>query len=135
MKQDLYDLLLRSLDQELSTKETNLLEKALAKSPELRKEKEQLLATRNLFANWTVAKDPSFSSAVMNRIGEIKQKLPNSFSPSVIRLFPSVAAACIIFIMIMLLNIYLTDGSLSSEAMLGLENLYPEEAEFTDLDF
>ncbi len=135
MEKHLHQLLLRSLDFELSTEEATRLEQALKNDSALRKEQEELLATRQLFANWSVAEDLDFSAGVMQQLEGLAKKTTESFSRSIIRLFPRVAAACVIFILAFLLNIYFVEGSLSPEVMLGVDNLYPGEAELTNLDF
>ncbi|MFK8104076.1 MAG: anti-sigma factor [Saprospiraceae bacterium] len=134
MENHLHQLLLRSLDFKLSDEEATRLEQALKRDPALRKERAELLATRQLFSNWSVAKDPDFSAKVMQQLENFAIKSTESFSRSIIRLFPRVAAACVIFILAFLLNIYFVEGSLSPEVMLGIDNLYPGETELTNLD-
>lgn len=125
MEKTMKDLLLYSLDNELTPDQQVHLEKALAESAELRQEKQQLLQMRSLVAGLRVRRDLSFPERVMNRL-HIKEK--RGFFSDLVALSPKVAAACIVFMLATIVGIYVREGSLSSDVIIGVEELTPEDA-------
>ncbi len=125
MENTLKDLLIFSLDNELTLAQQAHLEKALAESETLRQEKEQLLQMRTLVAGLRVHRDMSFPERVMNRL---HKKEKRGFFADLVALSPRVAAASVIFIITMTLGIYLREGSLSPDVIIGIEELTPEDA-------
>lgn len=125
MEITLKDLLIHSLDNELTPTQQAHLEKALVESETLRQEKEQLLQMRSLIAELRVRRDLSFPERVINRL-HTKEK--RGFFSDLVALSPRVAAASVIFIVAMTVGIYLREGSLSSDVIIGIEELTPEDA-------
>ena len=125
MKQDLHQLLIRSLDETLTPQEQQRLDDALSASTKLRQEKAQLLQMRNLVAALRVKRDTNFAERVMARIS---RKEDASLLNGIVSLFPKLAAACLLVFMLSLLGIYTYQGSLSGEVIIGVENLLPEDA-------
>lgn len=119
------DLLIYSLDNELTPAQQADLEKALAESEALRQEKEQLLQVRTLVAGLRVRRDLSFPERVMDRL---HKKEKRGFFSDLVALSPRVAAASILFVLAMTIGIYLREGSLSSDVIIGVEELTPEDA-------
>lgn len=76
-------------------------------------------------------KDPKFADRVMYQLQQTKK---SEFSASIIALFPKVAAACVLLLLCSLLGIYFTEGSLSTEAIIGFQDLAPEDA-YALIDF
>lgn len=122
---DPLNLLLHSFDNELTPEQATQLEAALANSPELREEKVRLLEMRALFSAAKMEADHTFVNRVMLRIEEVKS---TSFSKVIVNLFPKVAAACVVFILATLIGIYVTEGTLSADAIMGIEDISVEEA-------
>lgn len=125
MEKTIKDLLLYALDNEITPAQQVHLEKTLAESEDLRQEKEQLLQMRTLVSELRVRRDLSFSERVMTRL---HQKEKRGFFSDIVSLSPKVAAACIIFMLATTVGIYMREGSLSPDVIIGIENLTPEDA-------
>lgn len=75
MNKKILKLLYRSFDEDLDEKEQKLLEEALKKSEELRREKEQILAQRQAVSQSAVKSfKPFFAERVMKRINALGKK-------------------------------------------------------------
>ena len=117
-----YALLLKSLDQTLHPDEQNQLDQALAQSEDLRREKKSLMALRLALSRQAVSTTPSnFSQVIWQKVQQPKVILLN-------RWMPQIAAACLILLCTALIGIYTLEGTLSTEALLGIQDLSPEEA-------
>lgn len=125
MNKEVLDLLIYSFDSELSSEEALQLEKALAASAELRLEKERIVKTRQLMESFDLGPDHTFVNSVMKKI---KRKVEPAFNRVIIQLFPKVAAACLLLFLITLLGVYVTEGNLSADAIIGIEEISIEEA-------
>ncbi len=113
-------LLYRSLDEELQGKEKTLLEEALGKSAELRRERERLLEQRRAI---TEGPRPgfraSFADRVMSRLdslGERKNGL-EAFYESLLMMFRRFALAGALLLLLLLLYNWRVGDVLSSEEM------------------
>lgn len=124
----LLDLLIRSLDHDLSEEDQVKLENALADSKDLRKEKEQLIRMRKLMATQSLQFDDSFTQRVMSRVNQEKKRriIEFDFMKDLNRVFMRVAISGVAAIVILLLTIYLTAGSFSLDSLSGTES-YSEE--------
>lgn len=120
---DIKALLIRSIVEELSESESAQLEAALAESEALRRERSELLRTRNLLRHARPPADPGFADRVMQKLEEHQ-----SATALIVRLFPRVAAACAIVLVALSLFFYFEAGSLSADILVGLEDLSIEEA-------
>lgn len=118
-------ILLRSLDQELTSEEQAQLEAALLESAALRQEKAELLQMRELVAGLRMRRDSDFPVRVMTRL---RKERKGSFLADLVSLSPKVAAACILFMLATLFSIYLREGRLTPEVIIGVEHLTPEDA-------
>lgn len=75
MNKKILKFLYRSFDEDLDEKEQKLLEEALKKSEELRREKEQILAQRQAVSQSAVRSfRPFFAERVMSRINALGKK-------------------------------------------------------------
>ena len=122
------DLLIRSLDGPLDTAEAKDLAVALQLSSELREEKRQLLAMRELLKGMGNIPAPNIADAV---IEEVQSPV---LSRQLSHMLPRVAAACILLIIGGILGIYFSEGSLSVEAITGVNELPPEDV-YTYLNY
>lgn len=127
-KEDIQELLLRSFDQELPAGETARLKAALAGSEELRREKRQLEKLRAALRSLQAGANEGFADGVMARLKA------SPVEATLLALLPRVAAGCLIFILLALIGIYLAEGSLSADAIIGVSNLAPEDA-YTYLEY
>jgi hypothetical protein len=117
-----YELLLRSLDEPLKPEEQVLLDAALLRSEDLRKEQAQLLTFRRLAASQHYQFRPFFAGRVMNRIMEqaYGRVMGIPILPSV---FKRVAIPALAVIVVLLMGVYFMDGSLSVDAVIGTNGL------------
>ncbi len=126
MNEKMKELLVYALDNPVDEVQQAILEEALAQSPDLRLEKEQLLQMRTLIQHLQLPSDERLVNAVMDSL-EHKQRTKNSLS-LIIHLFPSVAAACIGFILLACATIYLIEADWIPEVVAGTSDLTIEEA-------
>ena len=119
------DLLIRSFDEELSPDDAVMLEDALKQSSALRAEKQRLEQMRRAIAELQAPEDGQFAQRVMAKLREGRKKTLNS---RLVSIFPKVAAACLLVFMLSLLAIYFSSGTLSIDAIIGVEELTPEDA-------
>lgn len=125
MNEKALDLLIYSLDNELNPNQKVMLDQFLSESAELRAEKEQLLKMRHALSEIKETSHSYLSEAILNKI-EAPQEA--EFQAIIMQLFPKVAAACVLVIMVTIFATYYYTGSLSAEAMVGIQNLSPEDA-------
>lgn len=128
-------LLIHSLDNELSSKQQEQLEVYLADSEALRHEKELLLEMRSGLADLKVDSEKGFADQIVRQLNTSERKAPTpDLQLIIMNLFPKVAAACVIVLVVAVLATFLMEGSLSMEAFIGLQDLSPEDA-YTLLDY
>jgi hypothetical protein len=120
MKQEWLDLLIYSMDNSLTPEEQKTLDEALSLSKALRKEQEQLLAMRNLLSQNTPPASPIF---VENVIAKLARPQQPKLTTIIVDLYPQIAAACVLFIAVALSAIYVSEGSLTYDALVGVNEL------------
>ena len=121
-KETIQELLLRSFEQELSDEEQSRLDAALTGSEELRREQQQLEKVRHLLGSLQIAPDNGFVDSV------IEQLNTSPVEATLLSILPRAVAACLIVLLLTLIGIYLAEGSLSTDAIIGVNNLVPEDA-------
>ncbi len=109
----------RSLDGGLSPKEEHALQQALQASAELREEQEKIRRLRSALRDFQPAVDEGFTRRVFSKVRE------ESVTAHWLR---SVAAACLLLIASAFIGLYLAEGSLSQDTLIGVEELQPEDA-------
>ncbi|GEM_PF-1954352 len=125
MEQTSKELLFLSLDNELTTAEQTRLDAVLTESEALQQEKEQLLQMRSLVVNLRVRRDNDFSARVATRLKKQKKR---GFWSDIVAISPKVAAACTALMIATLMGIYIREGSLSRDIIIGVDHLTPEDA-------
>ena len=120
-------LLIYSLDNELTEREQEQLNIALENSAELQEKRNKFMKMRKFVTDFEVSENANFSKKVLQKIRFI-QKKKESFGANIVAMFPNVAAACIAILIVSLLAIQWTDINLSSEALVGVEDLNVEDA-------
>ncbi|MCB1124594.1 MAG: hypothetical protein KJT03_23785 [Verrucomicrobiae bacterium] len=118
-------LLIRSLDQELTPEEAARLRQALEKSSDLRAERQRLQLMRQRIAALRLAENPVFVEDITNRLIELGKE---TLTRTMAAIFPKVAAACLLLLLLSLAAIYFTTGALSVDAIIGIDELTPEDA-------
>ena len=121
IKKEIHKLLVRSLDEELSSSEKEKLEVCLSESSELRDEKRELLKMRNIISSTRYSFDAGFHAKVMERIAEEKEPLilRPEFNRFLFTVFKRVALTGVAAIIILFLSIYLSDDSFSFHSITG----------------
>jgi anti-sigma factor RsiW len=118
-----YELLLRALDETLSAEQTAQLERALTESNWLRQERARLLRLRAHCAALRLPEDEEFADRLMPRLA------PARMIAHTIAHFSLRAAAIFVFVFLLaLLSVYLTEGSLTPEAIIGTRDLSVDDA-------
>ena len=121
IQKELYDLLLRSFDEELNSSETKKLELNLSGSAELREEKRRLLEMRKIVSSNQYSFSSGFQEKVMTKVYEEKEPLilRPEFNRSLFTVFKRVALTGVAAIIILFLSIYLTDDSFTFNSLTG----------------
>ncbi len=119
------ELLIRSMDVELTESDAKRLEQALSDSAALRDEKARLMSIRKELSNWGVPEDPTFADRVLSQLGK---QVEEDLSAVIFRLFPRVAAACVLILGVALGAIYVTEGSLMMDTIIGVNEVLLEDA-------
>lgn len=126
MKSNWMDLLFRFFDGELSANEREELETALQNSPELREEKKQLAAVRELIASGAVRKfQPFFAARVMQRIQA--ETSEEDFFESLIWMFRRVALAGALTVILLFASALLTGRASSLSTLFGMPQVTIED--------
>jgi anti-sigma factor RsiW len=126
MKKEERDLLIKSLDSELSASEDHILQKALNMSEELRNEREQLLEMRDVLKT---EGEKSFSSGFEDRVmAKVQSRQSENFTLYLLRVFKPVAIAAILLIIITAsINVWNSD-QISLDGVMAIRDVSPEEA-------
>ncbi len=129
---DMYELLLRSLDEELSPTEQHKLQIGLQENEALRTAQQQLLAARALLAGQEFDFKSGFEERVMTSVRKLEAEKGKtySFDSSLLLAFKRVAVSGIAAILILLAMTYYQHQSLSINAITGLNKLDPEDLTF-----
>jgi len=116
---ELKELLIRSFDETLLPGEAEKLEKALLHSEELRREKKELEDMRRLLSEFSPSFDSGFSQSVLEKTAYIDEATDTGLYP----LFKRFALGAVAAIVLLLVSVYFTDGTISTDAVLGLTDL------------
>ena len=126
MNTHIRQLLIRSLDQQLSQEELLELNLALEKNPALRNEQQELIETRKLIENQQFGFQPFFASKVMQKLQKTAKSgkdLLESMYFAFLRISLPTLAVCIV----LLLLIWYNEGSFSIETLTGVSDLSFDE--------
>lgn len=132
-KNQLYHLLLRSLDESLSKQEQSQLETALSQSAELRAEKKQLLEVRALLERQETAYQfkPFFAGRVIEKIRLEKnpsiQTSNIDFLTALVLSFQRLAVPSFTLICLLLAYTYFTTDTLTLQAVMGISDVALED--------
>ena len=124
-KQHLHNLLHRSLHENLSKQEEQMLQEGLEQDRELRAEKKNLLAFQELLAGQDFRFKPFFSGRVMQEIDVSRQ--PKGLLSSINYAFMRISLPTMIAIFIWILTFWGAEGSLSVDGVLGFAELSYDE--------
>ena len=114
MKEKLLDLLHKSFDSSLTSKEREILKKGLSESAALRKEKEKVELMRERLADSKQGTfNPFFAERVMNRIKtnqKLQQEKRTSFDSLVVLFRPIAITTAVLLIILLSYNMKKTDN-------------------------
>ncbi|MEL6657991.1 MAG: hypothetical protein AAFN81_04875 [Bacteroidota bacterium] len=113
----------RSLDEPLSTAEQVLLTEVFDDFPELREEVERLEEMSQLFTQLRAEPSADFAQRVIGVL-----PAPLVWYRPLIKRWSAVAAAACVALLLALSFIYINSGTLETEAILGLEEIWVEDA-------
>lgn len=113
----------RSLDEPLSTAEQVLLTEVFDDFPELREEVERLKEMSQLFTQLRPEPSADFAQRVIGVL-----PAPLLWYRPLIKRWSAVAAAACVALLLALSFIYINSGTLETEAILGLEEIWVEDA-------
>lgn len=116
-----YDLLYASFDRKLTVGERALLNDRLAADPILRKEKLEIEKIRNRMKGTSFHFKAGFAERVLSKIKDTVPVIEMDFSIQLVSLFKKIALTGVAAIIILLITIYLTAGSLNKETVVGVD--------------
>ena len=123
---DVLELLIYSLDNELNSDEEKLLENAIDKSPELRAERDRYLKLRKMVAGVESSIPVGFADDVMRKWSSKKHQ--HSFGNRIVHLFPRVAVAAAIILLVTWSAVYFGGENIMMDTLTGLDDMSPDEA-------
>ena len=126
------EILLKSFDTELTPEEQKLLDNALQRSEELRKEKQEIEQMRNLLSGQEASFKSGFEDRVMDRLETQPTASPKAIE--MVSIFKRVAITGMAAIIALLITIYFVDGTLNLDSLFGLTNYSPDGAELSMLN-
>lgn len=129
-KEEIRDLLYRSMDTTLSKDEQALLDKGLAIFPFLSEEKKQLLSIRSSLKDLTPSRSPAFVDAVMGKIEDVESNEENGedLESILVYLFPKAIAACFAFVVLSAIYLYYIEGVSTMDTFTGVDYILSDEA-------
>lgn len=126
MKDKALDLLIHSLDNELTPAQKEQLAFYFEEYPSLKEEEEKLRTLRIALSNLQTDNQSSIADKVIGKLST--RKIETDFQAVIMQLFPKVAAACLLVIVVTILATFYVEGSLSADALVGIQDLSPEDA-------
>lgn len=120
---EINDLLIRSINEKLTAEEDKKLQDALKKSAELRDEKAKLIKVKELISSRSHKFSDGFHSRVMQAVSEEKKGrvLSVNFGRNLTSMFNRVAVAGVAVIILLVISLYLSQGSLDVNTITGVE--------------
>lgn len=127
MIKKLKKLFIKSFDDNLSLKEQEELQKGFGGYSEIEQKKEELSSLIRVLQKRNYSFQPGFSEKIMHKIESVSSlAIPNPreyFEAQLNLLFRWVAPVGTAAIIIFLISLYLTQGSISVNTITGIENL------------
>ena len=123
INQEMYDLLIRSMNDQLTAEEDKQIQQALKGSSELRDEKIKLSKVGKLLSSRNHSFSDGFRNRVMQAVGyEKKGKVISiDFSRSFTSMFNRIAVAGVVAILLLVISLYISHGSLNINTITGVE--------------
>ena len=123
INQGMYNLLIRSMNDQLTAKEEKQLQQALKGSSELRDEKIKLNKVGKLLSSRNYSFSNGFHSRVMQAVSNEKKGkvISMDFTRSFTSMFNRIAVAGVAVIALLVVSLYISHGSLNVNTFTGVE--------------
>ena len=123
INQEMYDLLIRSMNDQLTVEEDKQLQQALKGSSELREEKIKLNKIGKLISSRNYSFSDGFHSRVMQAVSDEKKGkvISIDFARSFTSMFNRIAVAGVAVIALLVISLYISHGSLNVNTITGVE--------------
>ena len=119
----MFDLLIRSMNDRLTTEEDKQLQQALKGSSELREEKIKLNKVGKLLSSRNYSFSDGFRNRVMQVVSDEKRGkvISVDFTRSFTSMFNRIAVAGVAVIALLVISLYISHGSLNVNTITGVE--------------
>ena len=119
----MYDLLIRSMNDQLTAEEDKQLQQALKGSSELGDEKIKLSKVGKLLSSRNHSFSDGFRNRVMQAVGDEKKGkvISMDFTRSFTSMFNRIAVAGVAAILLLVISLYISHGSLNINTITGVE--------------
>ena len=123
INQGMYNLLVRSMNDQLTAEEEKQLQQALKGSSELRDEKIKFNNVRKLISSRNHSFSDGFHSRVMQAVSNEKKGkvISMDFTRSFTSMFNRIAVAGVAVIALLIISLYISHGSLNVNTFTGVE--------------
>jgi len=123
INQEMYDLLIRSMNDQLTAGEDMQLQQALKESSELRDEKIKLNNIGKLLSSRNHSFSAGFHSRVMLAVSDEKKGkvISLDFTRSFTTMFNRIAVAGVAVIVLLVVSLYISHGSLNVNTFTGVD--------------
>lgn len=129
MPLDIEQLLLESNFRMLTPEEQSQLDSALEASPSLRREAAEIQVIKSMLRDLKAPADETFHRRLLQQLSD-RKSVRTDWMAQVVRFFPRAAAAGLVVLAIAMVSIYLSEGSLDMNSLIGVDGLPPAEAEY-----
>ena len=123
INQEMFDLLIRSMNDRLTTEEDKQLQQALKGSSELREEKIKLNKVGKLLSSRNYSFSDGFRNSVMQAVSDEKKGkvISMDFSRNFTSMFNRIAIAGVAAILLLVISLYISHGSLNVNTFTGVD--------------
>ena len=123
INQEMYDLLIRSMNNQLTAEEDKQLQQALKGSSELREEKIKLSKIGKLLSSRNYSFSDGFHNRVMQAVSDEKKGkvISMDFTRSFTSMFNRIAVAGVAAILLLVISLYISHGSLNVNTFTGVD--------------
>jgi len=123
INQEMYDLLIRSMNDQLPAEEDKKLQQALKGSSELREEKIKLSKVGKLLSSRNYSFSDGFHNRVMQAVNNEKKgkMISMDFTRSFSTMFNRIAVAGVAVIVLLVISLYISHGSLNVNTFTGVD--------------
>ena len=123
INQEMYDLLIRSMNDQLTAEENKKLQQALKGSSELREEKIKLNKVGKLLSSRNYSFSDGFRNRVMQAVSDEKKGkvISIDFTRNFTSMFNRIAVAGVAAILLLVISLYISHGSLNVNTLTGID--------------